>query len=103
MQQVAIYWALQLTKGEGWNKIIIESDSKVCIDGLLSVKMVCDWCISVLYVNIKLLAADFNMCCFCWVRREANMAVHTFAKLVPSPRLHVLYFSKNLSSSLEEA
>nr|POF24536.1 hypothetical protein CFP56_76346 [Quercus suber] len=31
----AILWALHLAKGENWRKIIVESDSKICIDAIL--------------------------------------------------------------------
>ena len=101
-EDAAIQWVIQLDKAENWNKIIVESDSKVCIDALVSDQPVCDWCISVLCDNVKLLAVDFNSN-FCWVKREANLATHMLAKLVPSPSCPVLYFPNDLPTLLEMA
>jgi hypothetical protein len=98
---VAIHWAIQLAKAENWSDIIIESDSKTCIEALVLDQAVCDWNILVLCKNVKLLASEFSVCDFCWVRHEANMAAHTLAKLAPPPSNLVVYFPKNLPALLE--
>jgi ribonuclease HI len=102
-EAAAIHWAIQLAKAENWRDIIIESDSKTCVDALVLDQAACKWNILVLCNNVKLLASEFSICDFCWVRLEANMAAHTLAKLVPPPNISVVYFPKNLSAPLEEA
>uniref|UniRef100_A0A2N9IGZ4 Reverse transcriptase domain-containing protein n=1 Tax=Fagus sylvatica TaxID=28930 RepID=A0A2N9IGZ4_FAGSY len=99
----AIHWAIQLAKAENWSNIIIESDSQVCINALISENQYEDWSIAVICDNVKCLALEFNFCSFCWVNREANMVAHTLAKVVPPILSPVLYFPKNLPAFLEEA
>ena len=98
----AIHWAVILAKAENWSKIVIESDSKVCIDALV-LDQICEYNISVLCVNVKLLALEFSFYEFCWVNRKANMVVHTLAKLALATSTLILYFPKNLLALLEEA
>ncbi len=59
---------------------MIENDFKVCIEALV-LDQICEWNISVLCVNVKLLALEFSFCEFCWVNRKANIVAHTLAKL----------------------
>ena len=35
-EAIAIHWAILLAKSQNWSKIMIESDSKVCVDALVS-------------------------------------------------------------------
>ncbi len=91
-------WAIQLAKVENLGGIIVESDSKVCADALLQDHVVGAWNISVLCNDAKVLATDFSFCNFYWVKREANMAAHTLAKLVLPLKLHVIYFPNNLQT-----
>ena len=65
---------------ESWNAITVESDSKVY--GLFDFSA-SRWSIAVLCDDAKALAAEFSFCSFCWIKREANMIAHTFAKLDP--------------------
>jgi hypothetical protein len=102
-EATAIHWAVLLAKSESWSNIMIESDSKVCIDALVADPKYADWSISVICDNVKHLAREFSFCSFCWVSREINMVAHTLAKLVPSRLAPVLYFPNNLPSLLEEA
>uniref|UniRef100_A0A2N9HCV7 Reverse transcriptase domain-containing protein n=1 Tax=Fagus sylvatica TaxID=28930 RepID=A0A2N9HCV7_FAGSY len=102
-EATAIHWAVLLAKSESWSNIMIESDSKVCIDALVADPKYADWSISVICDNVKHLAREFSFCSFCWVSREINMVAHTLAKLVPSRLSPVLYFPNNLPSLLEEA
>lgn len=48
----AILWALHLAKGENWRKIIVESDSKICIDAILDHTACHQWAISSLVSDI---------------------------------------------------
>ncbi len=61
--------------------IIVESDSKLCIDAIGLDMADCGWKISTLCNDALGLAAEFISCKFYWVKCEANMAVHTLAKL----------------------
>ncbi len=98
----AIQWAIILAKAENWSKIMIESDSKVCIEALV-LEQSCEWSISVLCINVKLLALEFSFCEFCWVNCKANMVAHTLAKLAIATSTPILYFPKNLLALLEDA
>ena len=54
--------------------------------------------------DILALAYDFFFSCnFCWIKRGANMAAHSLAKLVPSQNLPVVYFLNYLFAPLEKA
>lgn len=99
----AIHWAIILAKNENWSNIVIESDSKACVDALVLEQVGCEWRIKVLCDNAKTLALEFSICVFCWVNREANKVAHTLAKLVLLPSSPIVYFPKNLPEPFEEA
>jgi ribonuclease HI len=101
-EAAAILWAIQVAKVENWSSIIIESDSKMCVDAILQDPPDSLWKIAVLCDNVKTLAAEFRFCCFNWVKREANMVAHTFAKAVPQANLPVILFPNNLPTAVEE-
>ena len=61
----------------------MESDAQVCVNALLLDSVGCEWCIYNLRSDILDLAFEFVFCEFCWVKREANMATHSLAKLAP--------------------
>lgn len=82
-EAVAILWAIQVAKVENWSSIIIESDSKMCVDAILIDPHASLWKIAVLCDNVKTLVAEFSFCCFNWVKREATMVAHILAKAVP--------------------
>uniref|UniRef100_A0A2N9HI48 Reverse transcriptase domain-containing protein n=1 Tax=Fagus sylvatica TaxID=28930 RepID=A0A2N9HI48_FAGSY len=82
-EAVAILWAIQVVKVENWSSIIIESDSKMCVDAILTDPHASLWKIAVLCDNVKTLVAEFSFCCFNWVKREATMVAHILAKAVP--------------------
>jgi hypothetical protein len=84
-----IRWAVQLDKMEDWRDIIIERNSKVCVDVIFQDLDDGDWNIFVLCTDAKVLAADFSYCLFCWVKREAYMMSHTLAKILLPINLHV--------------
>uniref|UniRef100_A0A2N9GSY1 RNase H type-1 domain-containing protein n=1 Tax=Fagus sylvatica TaxID=28930 RepID=A0A2N9GSY1_FAGSY len=102
-EALAIHWAILLAKPEQWTNIIIESDSKVCVDALVTDPYYVDWNISVICENVKYLAREFSCCSFSWVNRENNMLADSLAKLVPTSLSPVVYFPNNLPTLLEEA
>ena len=83
-------------------EIIVESDSKMCVDAITQDSFVYAWSISTICNDVRVLASKFISCIFCWVPREANMATHTLAKLFPLHNLHVICFPNNLPTPLEE-
>ena len=91
-----------MAKVENWSSIIIESDSKSCVDAILQDPPVSLWKIAVLCDNVKTLVAEFSFCCFNWVKWEDNIVAHTLAKAVPQANLPVILFPNNLPSSVEE-
>uniref|UniRef100_A0A2N9EZP9 Reverse transcriptase domain-containing protein n=1 Tax=Fagus sylvatica TaxID=28930 RepID=A0A2N9EZP9_FAGSY len=98
----AILWAIQIAKMNNMLEIIVESDSKVCVDAITQDLFVCDWTISTICNDVRVLALEFISCIFCWVPREASMVVYTLAKLFPLHNLPVICFPKNLPTPLEE-
>jgi ribonuclease HI len=64
----AIIWALQIAKVEGRCGIIVESDSKLCVDAIGLDKADCDWNIFTLCNDAIGLAREFISCKFCWVK-----------------------------------
>ena len=83
----AILWAMELATVEGFGKVTIESDAKVCIDELLSSEASSNWKISALIGQSLALVSRFSFCDFQWVRRDANLAAHALAKVAFSLRL----------------
>ena len=77
-----IRWALQLAKNENLAEIIIESDARVCVDTLNLVNVECNWNILTLCKDIHVLATDFFLCNFCWVKREANSIAYVLGKSI---------------------
>ena len=76
----AILWALHLAKGENWRKIIVESDSKICIDAILDHSASHQWTISSLLSDIWQQKLSFVSCLFFWIKRSGNAAAHEVAK-----------------------
>ena len=79
----AIKWALELAKEESFTNIIVESDSKICIDSLEVNSTAC-WKIDPLVSDVNSLATCFLLCCFSWVKREANTVAYTLASVASS-------------------
>ena len=75
-----ILWALQLAKGENWRKIIVESDSKSCIDSILDYAACLQWAFSSLVSDIWMLEISFVSCLVFWIKRSGNTAAHEAAK-----------------------
>jgi ribonuclease HI len=99
----AILWAMELAIVEGFGKVTIESDAKVCIDELSSSEASSNWKISTLIGQSLALVSRFSFCDFQWVRRDANQAAHALAKVVFSLRLPFCCNLDNLPPSLKEA
>lgn len=99
----AILWAMELATVEGFGKVTIESDAKVCIDELSSSEASSNWKISALIGQSLALVSRFSFCDFQWVRRDANQAAHALAKVAFSLRLPFCCNLDNLPPSLKEA
>ena len=68
-------------RGENWREIIVESDSKLCIDSILDHSGCPQWAISSVVSDIRLGANSFVSCLFFfWVKRSGNAAAHEAAK-----------------------
>ncbi len=80
----AIKWALELAMLESFPKIIVESDSKMCIDALVDSQFASCWKIDTLCADVNSLIPWFLSCCFSWVKRETNSVVHELASLASS-------------------
>ena len=103
VEAAVILWAIQVAKKENWGNICVESYSKICVDYLLQANSVSSWNIEVLCGDAMSLAAEFNFCSFCWVKREANMIAHTLAKLVTPSKLTTVFSPNNLPFLVDEA
>ena len=99
----AILWAIQLAQSKNFQRILVESDSKVCVDAVLDVNGSVNWDIFSLCNDTKTLALDFVSYSFVWVRREANMVAHIMAKFFPPHSLPITCFVDNLPAPNIEA
>ncbi len=99
----AILWAMELAIVEGFGKVTIKSDAKVCIDELSSSEASSNWKISTLIGQSLALVNRFSFCDFQWIRRDANQAAHALAKVAFSLRLPFCCNLDNLPPSLKEA
>ena len=63
-EAIAIKWALELAISENFPNVIVESDSKICIDNFLDNSTSSYWKIDVLIPNVHGLALHFLSCCF---------------------------------------
>ena len=87
---VAIQWALNLANDENWSNIVVEGDSKICLDALSKAKEPSDWSISSITRGTVVLSVFFDNCKFCWVKRSLNSAAHSAAKYAISLKVGFL-------------
>uniref|UniRef100_A0A2N9HDI6 RNase H type-1 domain-containing protein n=1 Tax=Fagus sylvatica TaxID=28930 RepID=A0A2N9HDI6_FAGSY len=79
-EAAAILWALQLALLENYSKVVVESDSKVCIDAIIGSPSEVNWKIAAIIANVISLSLNFVSVCFVWVKRSANGTAHELAK-----------------------
>jgi ribonuclease HI len=83
-EALAIKWALQLAKAEDFTQVIVESDSKKCIETFTGSPEDTCWKLDALYSDVNSLALDFVSVCFSWVKRDTNSTAHELAKFAAS-------------------
>uniref|UniRef100_A0A2N9GBJ0 RNase H type-1 domain-containing protein n=1 Tax=Fagus sylvatica TaxID=28930 RepID=A0A2N9GBJ0_FAGSY len=71
-EAAAIAWAVEIAKAENFMDIMVEGDTKVCIDAVAGATDKPPWRIQSFVDDIAILIVKFNSCCFCWVGRDAN-------------------------------
>jgi ribonuclease HI len=71
-----ILWAAQLASDQGWDRVCIESDSKICIDALQGHISYSSWWIQSCVSNLHSIFSSHPFWSFSWVKREANSASH---------------------------
>ena len=86
----AIQWALNLADEENWSNIVVEGDSKICLDALSKAEEPSDWSISSITRDTAVLSVFFDNCKFCWVKRSLNSAAHSAAKYAISLKVGFL-------------
>ena len=74
-----LLWFVQLTGSFTGKKVVIEGDSKMCIEALRTRNLDVPWRISSCLTEICRLTSLLFDCSFIWVRREANCAAHELA------------------------
>ena len=67
-EALAIKWALELVQMERYPNIIVESDSKVCIEAITGITVDSWWKIDALCSDVVTLGLSFSSVCFSWVR-----------------------------------
>jgi ribonuclease HI len=100
VEAAALFWAVQLATEKDFKHVIIEGDSKICIDALNGNLNTVNWSISSLICNISELCKYFSSCSFFWTRREANGVAHSLAKAASSLRSPFFFSCCCNSSSL---
>ena len=68
-EAAAILWALQLALLENYSKVMVESNSKVCIDAIIGSPSEVNWKIVAIIANVISLSLNFVSVCFVWVKR----------------------------------
>ena len=76
--------------------MVIESDSKVCMDSLFDNPSVPNWVISNYIFNILNSVLSFLCCSFVRASRSCNSVAHTVAKLVLSFTSPLCFNKENL-------
>ena len=74
-----LLWSVQLAGSFTGIKVVIEGDSKTCIEALRTQNLDVPWRISNCLTDICHLTSLLSYCSFIWVRREANCAAHELA------------------------
>ncbi|BFG34916.1 hypothetical protein CerSpe_211900 [Prunus speciosa] len=77
----AALFGLKLAAQFGHQRVILESDSKVLVEGLIGKLGNRAWTILLIVKDIRKLAASFVSCEWFWAPRSQNMAAHEAAKL----------------------
>uniref|UniRef100_A0A2N9FLL0 Reverse transcriptase domain-containing protein n=1 Tax=Fagus sylvatica TaxID=28930 RepID=A0A2N9FLL0_FAGSY len=103
VEALAIKWALELARIGGFNDIIVESDSKGCIEALLGYPAASCWKIDTICSDVNSLASNFLSICFYWVKREANTIAHELASSTSSLHSSLSCNASSLPPSVVEA
>ncbi len=80
----AITWALEIVNDEGYQQIIVESDSKICIKAFSENSTDVCWKLAAFCYEVYAFSLQFVSCCFSWTKREANATAHELAKFATS-------------------
>jgi ribonuclease HI len=80
VEATAILWAIQLAKLENLTHIVVESDSKICIDSIKGHPEEVNWNVAAFISDVIALASDFITCCISWVKRDTNGTTHELAR-----------------------
>ena len=102
-EAAAINWALNLAIEEGFERVIVESDAKNCIDELSCSPEASSWRFNSLSSHSLELVSHFQSCYFHWVRRNANQTAHALAKVAFTLCLPFSCNQDRLPPSVKEA
>ena len=102
-EAAAVQWAVQLAISEGWSHVILEGDSKICLESIAGKYQYVDWSISALTDNIRCLVKSFAACSFSWINRSCNGAAHAAAKLALISSSSFCCNNGNLPTALQSA
>jgi ribonuclease HI len=103
VEATTLLWALEIAVENKFTKIVVEADAKLCIDAITIETTSIPWRIHSLVHSLKVLAFEFSVCSFCWVRRDANGVAHSLAKFASSLNSCFSCNSSNLPPSVREA
>jgi len=79
-EAASVLWAINLASAEGWTRIIIEGDSKICFDALSDKDSLPPCNISNIVSDVFSVCLSFISVSFVWVRRVCNMVAHEATK-----------------------
>lgn len=99
----AITWALEIVNDEGYQQIIVESDSKICIKAFSENSVDVCWKLAAFCSDVYAFSLQFVSCCFSWTKREANATAHELAKFATSLSSPFCFNDSSLPPSVFEA
>ena len=102
-EAAATLWAVEIAKSEGYQDILVEGDSKICMDALNGSEENWNGKIDNLCFEAKLLCISFVSVCFYWFGREANNLAHSLAKVAASLNSAFVCNQQSLPPSAVEA
>ena len=101
-EATVLSWALELASAKKLSNILVEGDTKTCIDAIFGDAKIFSWKIISIVANVKSFSTIFSSCSFLWVKRDANEVAHTLVRFATTLPTCFSCNSSNLPTSVCE-